>query len=75
MGREPEKSVDPATLCARRWMKEDTERAVREGRADPAMLRTVGPGPWDDDEAFWSDPYDSDETPSWEFEEDVFIPG
>ena len=42
-----------------RWLKEETERAVKEGRAGPEMLRTVGPGPWDHDEAFWSSPYDS----------------
>ena len=57
-------------------MKEETERAVKEGRAGPEMLRTVGPGPWDHDEAFWSSPYDSDETFEWELEEEeVNYPG
>ena len=43
----------------KKWMREETERAVKEGTVGPEMLRTVGPGPWDDDEAFWSSPYDS----------------
>lgn len=34
----------------------------------------MGPGPWDEDEAFWSSPYDSDETFEWELEDDESFP-
>jgi len=59
----------------KKWMREDVERDVAEGKVGPEFLRTVGPGPWDHDEAFWSSPYDSDETYEWELQEDEYVPG
>ena len=58
----PQKPITKAGISRelqKKWMREATERAVKDGTVGPEMLRTVGPGPWDDDEAFWSSPYDS----------------
>ena len=55
---------------ARRHVLEYTKKQIALGLAPEGILRTLEPGPWDNDPGFWRDVGDSDETMDYELDED-----
>jgi hypothetical protein len=54
-----------------KWRYEHTMEQIRLGLAPEGIMRTLGPGPWDNDAGFWRDSGDPDVILDHEMDEDI----